>query len=132
MEGEKMRFNKYNTNMEICVNPNFCTIANLRNLGFVDFANYWSFSQHIYDYDLFYEIRIYPDRNMTLAIEVSNGSIVQDSVFDIDRLMESNDTTVSNIALSMYNILYRQLQEFEQYGLIYFKNFQYGDAIVRY
>lgn len=127
-----MRFNKYNTNMEICVNPNFYTIANLRNLGFVDFANYWSFSQPIYDYDLFYEIRIYSDRNMTLAIEVSNGSIVQDSVFDIDRLMESNDTTVSNIALSMYNILYRQLQEFEQYGLIYFKNFQYGDAIVRY
>ena len=67
-----------------------------------------------------------------VCIEVANGCIVQDSVFDVDRLIESNDTTVATVALAMYNILYEQLKEFESYGLIYFKDFQYGDPIVKY
>ena len=124
-----MRFNKYNTNMGI--RANVLNTKTMKALGFLECVHYWKFMQPVYDYDLFYEIRVYPKTSM-LSIEVANGCIVQDSVFDVDRLIESNDTTVATVALAMYNILYEQLKEFESYGLIYFKDFQYGDPIVKY
>ena len=82
-------------------------------------------------YDLFYEIRVYP-KSGTVLIEVANGATIQFSVFDIDKLLESNDTTVAMVAQSMYDILYLKLKEFEEVGLIYFTNFEYGDPIIRY
>jgi hypothetical protein len=65
-------------------------------------------------------------------IEVADGATIQFSVFDIDKLLESNDTTVAMVAQSMYDILYLKLKEFEEVGLIYFTNFEYGDPIIRY
>lgn len=124
-----MRFNRHYTNMGIRVN---CLTSNkMKELGFVDHIHYYSFVMPIYEYDLFCEIRIYSRSNM-LSIEVANGCLVQLSVFDVTKMIESTDITVATIALSMYNILYQQLKEFEEQGLIYFKDFQYGDPIVKY
>ena len=129
MEGKEMRFNKFGVNMGI--RAKFSTVKLMKALGFIECIHYWKFTQPIYEYDLFYEIRIYP-RSNTLFIEVANGCVIQDSVFDIDKLIESNDTTIATVALAMYNILYQQLKEFEEQGLIYFKDFQYGDPIIKY
>lgn len=124
-----MRFNRHHTNMGI--RANILDRSAMKSLGFIEHVHYWSFTMPIYDYDLFCEIRLYLRSNM-LSIEVSNGCVVQDSVFDMDKLIGSSDTMVATVALAMYNILYQQLKEFEAQGLIYFKNFEYGDPIVRY
>lgn len=124
-----MRFNKFGVNMGI--QAHFTTAKLMKSLGFVECLHYWRFTEPIYKYDLFYEIRVYP-KSGTVLIEVANGAVVQFTVFDIDKLMESNDTTVAMVAQSMYDILYLKLKEFEEVGLIYFKNFEYGDPIVRY
>lgn len=124
-----MRFNKFGVNMDI--RANFSTAKLMKSLGFIECIHYWKFTQPVYDYDLFYEIRVYP-RSNTLFIEVANGCVIQDSVFDVNKLMDSSDTTVATVALAMYNILYQQLKEFEECSLIYFKNFDYGDPIIKY
>lgn len=124
-----MRFNKFGVNMGI---KGRCpTVKLMKTLGFVECLYYWKFTQPVYDYDLFYEIRVYP-KSGTVMIEVANGATIQFSVFDMDRLMQSSDTTTATVAQSMYDILYQQLKEFEEHGVIYFKDFEYGDPIVKY
>lgn len=124
-----MRFNKFGVNTGI--KAKFTTVRRMKSLGFVDYGHFWSFMQPVYKYDLFYEIRVYP-KSGTVLIEVANGANIQFSVFDIDKQLGSNDTTVAMVAQSMYDILYLKLKEFEEVGLIYFKNFEYGDPIIKY
>lgn len=124
-----MKFNKFGVNKGI--KAKFTTAKLMKTLGFVQDLHYWVFTQPVYKYDLFYEIRVYP-KSGTVLIEVANGATIQFSVFDMDKLMNSNDTTVAMVAQSMYDIIYQQLKEFEEAGLIYFNNFEYGDPIIKY
>ena len=124
-----MRFNKFGVNTGI--KAKFTTVRRMKSLGFVDYGYFWSFMQTVYEYDLFYEIRVYP-KSGTVSIEVAYGAIVQLFVFDIDEKLGSNDTTVATIAQAMYDIIYQKLKEFEKNGLIYFENFEYGDPIIKY
>ena len=124
-----MRFNKFGVNTGI--KAKFTTVRRMKSLGFVDYGHFWSFMQPVYEYDLFYEIRVFP-KSGTVSIEVAHGAIVQLFVFDIDKKLGSNDTTVATIAQAMYDIIYQKLKEFEKNGLIYFENFEYGDPIIKY
>ena len=124
-----MRFNKFGVNTGI--KAKFTTVRRMKSLGFVDYGHFWSFMQPVYEYDLFYEIRVFP-KSGTVSIEVAYGAIVQLFVFDVDKQLGSNDTTVATIAQAMYDIIYQKLKEFEKNGLIYFENFEYGDPIVKY
>lgn len=124
-----MRFNKFGVNTGI--KAKFTTVRRMKSLGFVECGHYWSFMQPVYEYDLFYEIRVYT-KSGTVSIEVADGAIVQLFVFDVDKQLGSNDTTVATIAQAMYDIIYQKLKEFEEVGLIYFTNFEYGDPIIKY
>lgn len=124
-----MRFNKFGVNTGI--KAKFTTVRRMKSLGFVDYGYFWSFMQPVYEYDLFYEIRVYP-KSGTVSIEVAHGAIVQLFVFDVDKQLGSNDTTVVTIAQAMYDIIYQKLKELEKNGLIYFENFEYGDPIIKY
>ena len=116
-----MRFNKFGVNTGI--KAKFTTVRRMKSLGFVECGHYWSFMQPVYEYDLFYEIRVYT-KSGTVSIEVADGAIVQLFVFDVDKQLGSNDTTVATIAQAMYDIIYQKLKEFEKNGLIYFENFE--------
>ena len=124
-----MPFNKYYTNTNILVNC--LSDIEMQDLGFIDFQDFWEFSKHFFPLEMAYFVRIYKKTHL-LSIEVTDYD--EFAVKDIsEKLVNCDpDSLEYHDALSMYDIIFKQLSEWSRVGLVDISNFKYGDMFTSY